>query len=200
MSDPLNAYQPPTTKSMRAPKPRPTSITVLGILNIVFGAMGVLGMCFATLPFWLLASNGPSMPPNPVLDIMRESQGYRIFLIVSIALGIVAAIALLSAGIGLLKMRPWGRQLSIVYGVYAIFSAIAGVVANSVWVFGPLMQKAAGSSGPEAAGAMGGMLGGTVGGCFGLIYPIVLLVFMFRPNVVESLRSNSVEERSSPRP
>jgi hypothetical protein len=52
----------------------------------------------------------------------------------------------------------------------------------------PLLQQASEMSGPEQAGVMGGAIGGVMGGCFGLIYPILLLFFMMRPNVVAAFQ------------
>ena len=57
------------------------------------------------------------------------------------------------------------------------------------WLIGPLMERAnAAGGGPEQAGAIGGIIGGAFGGCIGLIYPVLLLIFMMRPNVVQAFR------------
>lgn len=196
MPDPLSAYEPPAPVAPPPPKPgvRPTSITVFGILNLVFAVMGFFGTCIGMVPMFLLPKLSTSMelPPNPVFDVMQESRAYFGFMVVSMCLGMIAAIVLGVAGMGLLKMRSWGRKLSIGYGVYAIFAVIAGTIANFVWLVEPLMEQAGRpGAGPEAAGAIGGMIGGTVGSCFGLIYPVCLLIFLFRPNVVQALRSPS---------
>ena len=53
----------------------------------------------------------------------------------------------------------------------------------------PLLDQAnAAAGGPEQAAAIGGMIGGLFGGCLGMVYPIVLLIFMCRRNVAEALR------------
>ena len=36
---------------------------------------------------------------------------------------------------------------------------------------------------------MGAAIGGVMGGCFGLVYPILLLVFMTRPQVVAAFKA-----------
>ena len=111
------------------------------------------------------------------------------FTFVSMGLGFIATCVLGIAGFGLVKMQAWGRQLSVIYAVYSIFAAIVGLIANWVWVFGPLMERAnAMGPGPEKAGAIGGAIGGGIGGCLGAIYPIVLLIFMLRPSFVRALR------------
>ncbi|MBL7040746.1 MAG: hypothetical protein ISR77_19085 [Pirellulaceae bacterium] len=134
----------------------------------------------------------PNQPPNPVVELLKENQAYYVFTMVSMALGFVATVVLGLAGYGLLKMQPWGRQLSIAYGLYAIVSGIVGMIANWVWLIGPLMEQAdMAGAGPERAGAMGGAIGGAFGGCIGLIYPIILLIFMMRSNVVQAFRDQA---------
>jgi len=162
---------------------------VFGILNLVFACLGLCGLCFGLIP--LLGMQAiPDLPPNPVFELMQQNQAYYVFTMVTMALGFVATVVLGLAGIGLLNMRPWGRQLSIVYAVYAIVAGIVGMIANWVWLIGPLMERAnAAGAGPERAGAIGGIIGGAFGGCIGLIYPVLLLIFMMRPNVVEAFRA-----------
>jgi len=131
----------------------------------------------------------PNQPPNPVFELMEENQAYYVFTMVTMALGFVATVVLGLGGFGLLKMLAWGRHLSIGYAVYAIIAGIVGMIANWVWLIGPLMERAnAAGGGPEQAGAIGGIIGGAFGGCIGLIYPVLLLIFMMRPNVVQAFR------------
>jgi len=132
----------------------------------------------------------PNKPPNPVLDLMEENQAYHIYTMVTMALSFVSTVALGLAGFGLLKMRPWGRQLSIVYAIYTIIAGIVGSIANWVWLVQPMMEQADMiPAGPERSGAMIGAYGSVFGGCFGVIYPIILLIFMMRSNVVEAFRN-----------
>ena len=57
--------------------------------------------------------------------------------------------------------QGWGRILAIGYNVYAIRSAVAGVIVNWIFVFGPMMEMA-NDAGLEQQGAM---IGGSIGGC-----------------------------------
>ena len=90
----------------------------------------------------------------------------------------------LTAGIGLLRMKPWARLLSIGFAIYAIVFTILSMAVNFIFLLRPMLEEASHKHGPEAAAAIGGAIGGTVGGCFGVIYPILLLIFMTRPKVV----------------
>jgi len=162
---------------------RPTSVNVFGILNIVFACYGVIGIIASIALFYSAAGSN-----NPVVKIMQESPTYSAFLKLSIPLGILSSLTLLASGIGLLLLKGWARYLSIGYAIYAIIFGLVGAVMNFVYLMRPMLEQASHQQGPEAAGAIGGAIGGTVGGCFALIYPILLLIFMFRSNVVAAFQ------------
>jgi len=165
---------------------RPTSVTIFGILNIVFAALGVLGLIASIALFFM-----PSDSNNPVIKIMHENAAYALWLKVCIPLGVLSCAALLAAGIGLLRLKPWARKLSIGYAIYAIVFGIVGMVVNFIFLVEPMVKEAQNQQGPEAAGAIGGAIGGSFGGCFGLIYPVLLLIFMLRPTVVSAFQSSA---------
>jgi len=162
---------------------RPTSVTVFGILNIVFAVIGLFGLVASIVMMKMPASSN-----NPVVRIMQENQALATWVKISIPLGLLSCGALLAAGIGLLFLKPWARVLSIAYGFYSIAFGILGIVLNFLFLFRPLLEEARQQNGPEAAGAIGGAIGGTFGGCFGLIYPVVLLIFMCRPAIASAFR------------
>jgi len=153
------------------PRP-PGSIKVLGILNLVFAGLGVIGLLFTyAMYFGGLRLGGR----NPVVEIAHSSATYMTFLKVTLGLGVPALIAFATSGIGLIGMKPWGRKLAIGYAIYAIAGAITGLIVTYVYVLAPL-------SGQPGSGA--GMFGGLWGGILGCAYPIILLIFMMRRNVV----------------
>lgn len=164
---------------------RPASILVLGVLNLLFALLGLFGTLGSVMI--LLGMN----EANPVYGIMQSSDAYRIFMYVSVPLGVLFIGVLALGGVGLLMSKAWGRTATIVYAVYALVMGVVGGLINSVFLVGPLLEQASHSQGPAAMGAAGGAIGGLTGSCFGLIYPIVLLVFMFRKNVVEYMRSQA---------
>ena len=162
---------------------RPTSVTVFGILNIVFAALGVFGVIGSAVLLFAVGSS-----ENPVVRIAGENPAYAAWLKLGIPLGLLSCVALLAAGIGLLRLKSWGRQLSIAYAFYAVVMGVASTVLNFFLLVRPLLEEAGQQQGPEAAGAIGGAVGSTVGGCFGLVYPVLLLIFMFRPAVATAFR------------
>ena len=163
---------------------RPTSVTVFGILNIVFAGFGIVGIVFAAMLFTVVGSNSN----NPVVQIIQDNPGFATWMKISVVLGFIVSLALLAAGIGLLKLQPWARTISIIYGIYSLIMVPVGTVVNYIYVTRPMIEQAQGTQGPAAAGAIGGAIGGMIGGCFGLIYPVLLLIFMFRSNVVAAFR------------
>jgi len=163
---------------------RPTSVTVFGILNIGFAVVGFVSLLVTILMFAMVRDT----TNNPVLQLIHNNPGYAAWMNLSLVLGFLARAVLLTAGIGLLKLKPWARTLSIVYGIYEIVMVLVGTTVNYVFLMQPMLEQAHGKQGPEAAAAIGGAIGGTVGGCFGIIYPVLLLIFMMRANVVAAFR------------
>ena len=178
-----------------APSRKPASLMVFGILNLVFG---VLGLCSYACGSLMLVPN-PDLQQDPFYELIHQSPSYQAFLVVSMGLGSVASIVLIAAGIGLLAAANWGRVLSIVYSLYALAMGIVGIAVNIMFLVVPLMEKGDPSD-PAFGTAIGGAVGGTCGGAIGMAYPIVLLIFMTRPHIKQAVKPPDVfaRERSSP--
>jgi hypothetical protein len=115
-------------------------------------------------------------PRNPVVEIAHESPGYMSYLTSTLVLGVIAIAVLAASGIGLLKLKTWGRSLAIGYGLYGIVASIAGLIITQHYVLGPLSKLH-----DPAAGA--GSMGGYMGGILGIVYPVILIAFMFSGRV-----------------
>jgi hypothetical protein len=137
---------------------KPTAVMVFGILNIVFGGIGVLCMPFNL--FWLVL-------PNRMIVMVPA---YRVVLLVSSIVGIGFSAWLLTLGIGLLKIRSWARRGSVIYACIVIVWCIAGFGINILALYLGWMSS------PQ--GQLPAFIGGMCGGLIGLIYPILLLIFM----------------------
>ena len=160
---------------------RPTALLVFGILNSVFGLLGLCGTAASSAMFFVDLPQDPGMP-NPALELIRSDSTYRLIMQTMIVLGCLASLALLVGGIGLLLVKAWGRTLSIGYAWYAIVSVVAGMLVNWLYLLQPMLaQGEAGGLGQAAA--IGGAVGGMISGCFSVIYPVMLLIFMYRPAV-----------------
>jgi len=155
---------------------RPTSVTVFGILNIVKAGFGIF-LTITSIPLLL----APADSNNPFIKMLHENPAYVAWVKFCIPLGLLSCTILLVAGIGLLCLKSWARTLSIAYAIYAICMGILSTAVSSIFLFQPFLKNHQDSQ--AAATAMFGLIGGGISVCLGLIYPILLLLFMLRPTV-----------------
>lgn len=89
-----------------------THVKLLGIIHIVFGALGLIGAVIVLLIFGGLAGMIGASDASPDAHLAAPVLGG----IGGIIFLVVASVALpgLIAGIGLLQFRPWARILTIV--------------------------------------------------------------------------------------
>ncbi|HEX8204058.1 MAG TPA: hypothetical protein VF590_26515 [Isosphaeraceae bacterium] len=191
-----NPYEPPRMEPERTGPPsgtiRPTAVTVFGILNLVFGGLGL-----ACTPVNLMFLFMPAPPPgrNIAVDLMTSSPTYRATIIVFSVLGMAAAAVEIVAGIGLLRLRPWGRTLSLGFASYSIVAIVVGLAVNYVFLIRPLLAAARAANNPAATGgAVGGVIGGLASGVIGLIYPVLLLFFMTRPRIARAFAAKGADD------
>jgi hypothetical protein len=95
-------------------------MTAIGVLNIIFGTIGALLSLLVVLGGGLLAAGGAAMEAGAGgeaegMGTMAAAGGGLIMIIGVVAL--IAWGALAVSGIGVLKLAPWGRMLTIVCGV-----------------------------------------------------------------------------------
>ncbi|MEI6970061.1 MAG: hypothetical protein WCL44_00970 [bacterium] len=165
---------------------RPTVLTVLGVLNIVFGVLGVLCTPIALILLFLPVPDG-----NQMLVAILENHALRAFNVGNYCCTFLTSGMLVAAGIGILQMRQWGRVTAIAYGIVAIVIDLTGT-AVQVFVLGSVAARV---FGPDIAIAVVAAMFSLVTGCIGLIYPILLIVLMTRPAVREAFlpRNDSVQ-------
>ncbi|MBL7214085.1 MAG: DUF4339 domain-containing protein [Phycisphaerae bacterium] len=151
---------------------RPKSVTVLGILNIVFGGLTLLCAPFGIISLLMPQPNSP----------FQMTEMMKLFSLVGYGIGFVFAIVLLASGIGLLNLKKWARQAAYLYGWFAICWGILGTIANGIMFSSSLSNVS-----PEAMPVVvGGIIGGMCGGLIGLIYPVVLIIFLRKPHVIQA--------------
>lgn len=153
---------------------RPTSVTVFGIINIAFAVLGLLSFALMLT----VLSYG-----EMEIDFAADSGALSAWTTVTQWLGFIANFALLASGIGLLRMRPWGRHLAIIYAGYAIIAALIST-ALTVSMFGSQIPGVGGSGAEERFVMAMTIIGGLFGLGISLLHPGLLWYFMTRPNVV----------------
>jgi hypothetical protein len=112
-------YQQPYLQPLR-----PRSLTVIGVLGIIFGAGGVFCLCLG------LAGNlvklGPQQPQFqlPMVDMILG--------IASAVVGLLISLMLIIGCVGTLNLKPWSRGLMIVIAgvdlIFEFFRLIVGIV------------------------------------------------------------------------
>ncbi len=196
------------TPAIDRPK-RPVCLPVFGALNILLSLMllccGGIGLTSAVVPQVAdpqeQARQLEGLSPEQqkmVMELQTESERLKkqpvvhICDLASAVVFLVLALMFLVSGVGLLRVRSWGRALAMLAsGVLIVTSMINGVI-NYLLFLVPLKEKVAKLQ--EAAPAGGGPDLGTglkqVGGlmiCFVFVvfvlYPAVLLVMMMTRKV-----------------
>ncbi|MGD1084797.1 MAG: hypothetical protein ABSA47_08635 [Verrucomicrobiota bacterium] len=162
---------------------RPVSVTIFGILNIGFGALGLLslGMQNAEESF---AAKSPLPWLNRVLGLLSDmyhDPTYVLWRDISVPLRALAGVALLAAGIGLLRRKNWARLASIGYGVYAILFVLANLLVMVLVLGGPVRESL--RNDPALLVILGGVLL-VAGLLISLAYPALLIFFMTRPKIL----------------
>ncbi len=147
---------------------KPVAVKVFGILNIVFGSLGLVTspLNFANL--------------GQAVEILGAQGFYRQWLYLSAGIAPIMALILLILGIGLLRYAEWGRRGTVIYSWFSI----ALVIVSSLITITSLASQL-GDSNPAVIGAI---IGGVIGTIIGLIYPIVSLIFLTRPSARDACR------------
>lgn len=112
----------------------PGVVVAVAVLNFVFGGLGLLGFfCGGGALLWM-ASASPfgGDPVSQALALtwqaLRQVPGYVPVAIGQLVVGLVLAVLVIVAGVGLLHLRGWARVLTLVYAVFTILLQIGGVV------------------------------------------------------------------------
>ena len=177
------------------PAKRPASMTFLGITNVVFGALALIGSGFA---LYLLFGGATNMVPQGGLDLQavltERFEWYDGYAKTSAFASIPVALTLLASGIGLLQVKSWGRTLSNIYGVVAILTALVTLYINTQVVMPVMTELAQMNDSTAANGAEAGISGATGGSCLALGYPLILLIFVNRHGVKEAIREHAAQQ------
>jgi len=109
-------------------------VKILGILHIVFGALGILCAIFILLLFGGIAgvvgAVGEDVDRATAMGILGLIGGILFFVL------LVLSLPGLIAGIGLLKFRPWARVLGIVISALDLIHVPLGTALGvyGLWV------------------------------------------------------------------
>ena len=109
---PPGMYGPPM-----APK-RPVGVTILAVLTIIFGILGLVGGILLVIVFAAAATMLPA-----------AYQGVAGILLALAALVTILSLVAIISGVGLLRLRSWAWWLTIIVGILNIVFSIGTYVA-----------------------------------------------------------------------
>lgn len=167
---------------------RPATITVFGILNIVFAGLGLLGGCYGLLSPLLLKQTNP--------EVAKLYTGLFLMVTVGFALlGLASKGLMCASGIGLVRGKAWGRSAGLLWAWCSIGLGLMLTAVNAAYITPQVadamqldMQNQTGGSGmpPQMAGGMKGLMlvSALVGGLIAALpYQITFIVMMHRASV-----------------
>ncbi len=158
----------------------PVPVLVLSIIGILFGAIGLLGICIA--PVMLFTS----IIPNPTMEPLRGDNLYLGVTLGALVLNLIATVLLLSGSIGSLRLLPWARMAMLAYAIIAPVITCLASVFNILYT---VPKLTAAMEGPAATGGkIGGYIGAVGGLFFSLAFSACILYFYTRPKTVNAFK------------
>jgi hypothetical protein len=101
------------------PPSRPASYTTFAVLNFIIGGFGLLcSVCSGIEP--TVEINHRDVTPEMRAFLNQEIPGYTTYKITGMVVGLLLAVGVITAGVGLLVGPGWGRVLAIVVSALAI--------------------------------------------------------------------------------
>ncbi len=175
--DPLSYYAPPPRQ-----RRRPLSVSIIGWLAIIFGAIGVLGGFCTVIQRQYFSAFQTS---DPVTNILNAPGATRNCVTVFEVVGWSVDVLILIAGIGCLKLRPRARRLMNGIAIYQLLSVVAGMILY--WgLIHPAFSRLAAQH-PNDPAIQGGyhlsIIAQAIGIVVGTGSGIAILYFLSRPHV-----------------
>jgi hypothetical protein len=165
---------------------RPPAVLVIGILNLVFGCLGACcyfcsagGNAFMLMG-WMIPGATDIQMQFPGQDTNTHALNVAIY-----SSELVLSLVLITAGIGLLRMRAWGRWLSFGYSIVEILAEVVRIVLQFSYISRVKMEMLEG----QLQGAMPGMpnpkalvlmdsIGSSAPAVFGILFAIAVLIVL----------------------
>ena len=170
---------------------QPQAVKIFGIMHVIFAAFGILSSVWAGFiafignPFLNFGLKNPAMAAQTKAQAEMQAQTLPETLI-GIALTLIIAALMLTAGIQLLKKRRSG----LVWNNRYAWASLAGKIVNIVILFVSTvpaikkMMSGMGSTAPLPGSFESVMwIGMVIGVLVTCSYPILALVLLNRPNV-----------------
>jgi hypothetical protein len=159
--------------------------TTLGVVAIVFGAMGCLGAIWGVVAAFLARAVSSRMPAEHMLQTHLVMPWMSWMLILSV-LSAPVAVALLIAGIGLIKRRKWGITTVKVWAVVKMLLVVVSTVVGHLAVraqFDAMPQQAGSTQQTLMIVNAVGVLSTVFGFLWGWALPVFTLIWLSRNRI-----------------
>ncbi|MEM9414871.1 MAG: hypothetical protein AAGA29_05265 [Planctomycetota bacterium] len=113
---------------------KPTSMMVLGILNICFAAVGLLA------GLWGLVAPFLPMPGSEMLEDLYADSTYLMVVIGLGVVGLISKLVMALSGVGLVQGKAWGRSLGNLWAVFSILFGLSLAMVNAFYIQPKTMQ------------------------------------------------------------
>ncbi len=181
-SEQASGITPPSDPGEVPPSTWPT---VIGVITIVFGGLGALGGCFgAFAPFFIGMMQ--SMVPEDQVTGLEGMMDWGVWMVALAMAGMLMAVLLLVAGIGITKRHAWGPKTALVWApLKMIFVVLNSVVAYQIQIAQFEAMQEAMANDPNVPAGMGAFRGSMMQalGIFGVLISVLwgwaLPVFLF---------------------
>lgn len=169
---------PPMTRGPQLAKPSQWP-GVIGIISIVMGSLAALRGCIGAVVAPIISVVAGQLPEEgaAVLEPMKELMGWMIFNGIATTL---VAVMLIVGGSGLIKRRPWGRRVCMIWSVLKMILVMVSSVL-SFFIFRENMEavlQQQGTAGLPPFFAIMMKTSGAFGMLFGIVWGWALPVFM----------------------
>jgi len=174
---------------------KPKAIKVFGILNVIFGGLGLLGTCIGLGAILAITSGllpAPEGQSNPAFVTQDEDAFLYFYNIISAAFALLFTIVLLTSGIGLLRHKRWGRNTGLAWVAYSVIATIITSVVTWTHIYPhqlemlPTNEAMANVPNMEVI-LLGSMIFGNVLSVGFLIYPGLFALFSSKPSFKDAL-------------
>jgi hypothetical protein len=184
-------------------KKLPTGLLVIAILHFVGGGLGLAGsLCGLALQgasggkmfsgFGGQQAGQAGVEEKLEKTLEEKVPAYQTVHVGRIVVDLVLSTLMIASGIGLLQTMAWGRSLSIVYALLSILNHLFSLIydlAFTVPATRAIFEELVGQD-PTLQTFVSFMeavvTGGVIVGALFVVYPIIVLIVMFRPSVVRA--------------
>ncbi|MHC5113503.1 MAG: hypothetical protein ACYTGP_03635 [Planctomycetota bacterium] len=196
----MTSVPPNPVPASYAPAPEATPPAwpiVIGIIGIVFGALGAFGGCLSAGMTAFAGTLADMMPPGQEATFAALEQ-YGPVLIGMYLGALVLAVLLLVGGIGLVRRRPWSIPTCIAWAIlkmaFVIFAAFVNYLNSRAQLEATQQQfesdpNMPSINFPDWLVESASMIAGVFGLLWGWALPVFMLIWFARRNVKEHIRS-----------